>query len=535
MMRHKKKEGIILKNLLTVSLLTGVLLLTACSSDSNEPSNDSSTINEVGREITYSLATDIQKLDPHTENVVVNWKVGFNVYDRLVTQNESMELEPGLATEWETIDPTTWEFKLREDVIFHDGTEFNADAVKANLDRSLAEETISPTAYLYDRIEDIEVVDPYTVRFHLSEPFASLPAHLAQYGGSMLSPAVIEEDNEAVANGEDPGSVVANKPIGTGPFKFESWDPGSEIKLVRNEDYWGGAPNIEGVTYKIVPEELTRVADLETQASDIIDSVNPNSIEQIINSDAAEIVETDSTYVNFLGFNTNKEPFDDVRVRQAISMAIDKDVIVDSILNGVGTIANSPLSPYDFGFADVEALPYDPEEAKELLNEVGQSDLSLELSVNDDRTRVDIATYIQQALQDIGVNVTISQMEFASFVEYTGQGEADLFLLGRSSPTGDGYNALFTILHSNKQSSNQLRYTYANPAFDELVDQSIQTTDEDERNDLFEEAQQIVANDVPFDFLYYPLDLLGVSNQISGVKTLPSGVVLLKDVEVVQQ
>src|SRR5689334_11867313 len=115
MMRHKRKEGIILKNLLTVSLLTGVLLLTACSSDSREPSNDSSTINDVGREITYSLATDIQKLDPHTENVVVNWKVGFNVYDRLVTQNESMELEPGLATEWETIDPTTWEFKLRED------------------------------------------------------------------------------------------------------------------------------------------------------------------------------------------------------------------------------------------------------------------------------------------------------------------------------------------------------------------------------------------------------------------------------------
>lgn len=277
------------------------------------------------------------------------------------------------------------------------------------------------------------------------------------------------------------------------------------------------------------------MADLETQASDIIDSVNPNSIEQIENSDAAEILETDSTYVNFLGFNTNKEPFDDVRVRQAISMAIDKDVIVNSILNGVGTIANSPLSPYDFGFADVEALPYDPEKAKELLDEAGQSDLSLELSVNDDRTRVDIATYIQQALQDIGVNVTISQMEFASFVEYTGQGEADLFLLGRSSPTGDGYNALFTILHSNKQSSNQLRYTYANPAFDELVDQSIRTVDEDERNNLFEEAQQIVANDVPFDFLYYPVDLLGVSNQISGVKTLPSGVVLLKDVEVIQQ
>ena len=517
--------------------MTFTLLLSACSSDSNDDTAQSpeAESNEPGRTINYSLATDIQKLDPHTENVVVNWKVGFNVYDRLVTQNESMDLEPGLATEWQTIDPTTWEFKLRDDVTFHDGTEFNADAVKANLDRSLAEETISPTAYLYDRIEEVEVVDPYTVRFHLSEPFASLPAHLAQYGGSMLSPEVIKEDNEAVANGADPGSIVAEKPIGTGPFKFESWSPGSEIKLVRNEDYWGGAPDIEGVTYKIVPEELTRVADLETQASDIIDSINPNSMEQIENSDAASIIETDSTYVNFLGFNTNKKPFDDIRVRQAISMAIDKDVIVDSILNGIGTVANSPLSPNDFGFADVDALPFDPDAAKELLEEAGQSNLTLELSVNDDRTRVDIATYIQQALQDIGVTVEISQMEFASFVEYTGQGEADLFLLGRSSPTGDGYNALFTILHSNKQSSNQLRYTYANPEFDQLVDQSIQTEDEAERNALFQEAQDIVANDVPFDFLYYPVDLLGVSDQITGVKTLPSGVVLLKDVKVVDQ
>ncbi|MDQ0205742.1 glutathione ABC transporter substrate-binding protein [Alkalicoccobacillus murimartini] len=524
-----------MKKYLTTSLLTLTLLLGACASDSNEGApEESEATNGPARSITYSLASDIQKLDPHTENVVVNWKVGFNVYDRLVTQNESMDLEPGLATEWNTIDPTTWEFKLREDVTFHDGTEFNADAVKANLERSLAEETISPTAYLYDRIEEVEVVDDYTVRFHLSEPFASLPAHLAQYGGSMLSPEVIEEDNEAVANGADPGSVVAEKPIGTGPFKFVSWNPGSDITLERNEDYWDGVPEIEGVTYKIVPEELTRVADLETQASDIIDSVNPNSIDQINNSDAADVLETDSTYVNFLGFNTNKEPFDDVRVRQAISMAIDKDVIVESILNNVGTAANSPLSPNDFGFADIEGLPYDPDAAKDLLEEAGQSDLTLELSVNDDRTRVDIATYIQQALEEIGVTVEISQMEFASFVEYTGQGEADLYLLGRSSPTGDGYNALFTILHSNKQSSNQLRYTYANPEFDALVDQSIQTEDETERTELFKEAQEIVANDVPFDFLYYPVDLLGVSNQISGVKTLPSGVVLLKDVKVAE-
>lgn len=522
-----------MKKTLYLLALSSIVALTACSSEPTEEVDESASgTTEPAENITYALSTDIQKLDPHTENVVVNWKVGFNVYDRLINQNESMELEPGLSTEWRTIDPVTWEFQLREGVTFHDGSEFNAEVVKANLERSLDETTVSPTAYLYDRIEEVEVVDPLTVRFHLSEPFASLPAHLAQYGGSMLSPDVIEEDNEAVANGADPGSVVAEKPIGTGPFKFVSWNPGSEIVLERNEDYWDGAPDIPGVTYKIVPEELTRVADLETGSSDIIDAVNPNSMEQINNGDTGHIIETESSYVNFLGFNTNKEPLDDIRVRQAIAMAIDKEVIVDSILNGVGTVANSPLSPNDFGYADIDGLPFDPEAAKQLLVEAGQENLTLELSVNDDRTRIDIATYIQQALEEIGVEVNIHQMEFASFVEYTGQGEADIYLIGRSSPTGDGYNALFTILHSNKQSANQLRYTYENPEFDALVDQSIQTEDETERTELFLEAQNMVAEDVPFDFLYYQVDLLGVSNELTGVQTLPSGVVLLKDAEV---
>lgn len=502
-----------------------VLALGACTNDASQSPS------EENRFIEYGIATDIRPLDPHTQNIVINWRVGANIYDRLIEQDENLELQPSLATDWEMLDELTWEFSLREDVVFHDGNVFDAEAVKANFERNLADETTSPTAYLFQAVEEVEVIDPSTVRFHLNAPFASLPAHLSHHGASIISPEVIAEDNEAVANGEAPGSVVSEKPIGTGPFQFESWTPDEELVLTANDDYRGGAPQVAGVRFTIIPDAATRLANLQSGNSDIIDAVSPSSMPEIEGDPDINVIEVESTYVNFLAFNTNEAPFDDVRIRQAFAKAIDKNEIFDGIVNGYGSIANSPLSPFDFGFTEIDGLSFDPDEAKALLAEAGygEGDLDVTLTVSTEGDQVNIATYIQHALAEIGVNVEIEQIEFATFVEYTGEGKTQMFLLGRSSPTGDGYNGFFTILHSNKQTSNQIRYPYANQDLDQLIDATLATEDEAERSAYFKEAQQLVAEAVPFHFLYYPSTLTGVSNELEGVNVIPTGVVFLKD------
>ncbi len=219
-----------------------------------------------GGDLVIAQLSDAVAIDPHGSNDTPSSNVAYNIYEALVVQDENMELQPGLAESWEAIDETTWEFKLREGVTFHDGSEFNADVVKANIERILDPEVASPRSFLYDMITEVEVVDPYTVQFVTEYPFAPLPAHLAHNGGGMISAELIEADYAAMAEGEEPGSTISAGPIGTGYFKFESWSPGTEIVLVRNDDYWGEPAKLDSVTFKVVPEDLTRIAELETGA-----------------------------------------------------------------------------------------------------------------------------------------------------------------------------------------------------------------------------------------------------------------------------
>ncbi|WP_404407058.1 glutathione ABC transporter substrate-binding protein [Jeotgalibacillus malaysiensis] len=519
-----------MKKAFMVIFFTSVLLA-ACASGNEETSSENNP-QEVGDslpagDIIVATGSDISTLDPHASNDVPTWKVGFNVYDRLVAQNAELEIVPSLAKEWTLIDDVTWEFQLEEDVVFHDGTPFNAEAVKINFDRNLDPETGSPTSYLYEMVNEIEVVSDKTVRFHLDYPFASLPSHLAHFGGSIISPAVIAEDQEAVENGETLGAVIQQKPYGTGPFSLVESIPGEETTLARFEDHWAGAPEIESLTFRVIPEDATRIAELETGGVHVIDPLSPNDVERVSQGEGTNVIEIDSVYTNFLGFNHNKEPFNNVKVRQAIVKAIDKNEIVDFLLDGYGTPAVSPLAPSDFGYADVEGLSYDPQEAKELLEEAGYGDgFDVELSVNDDRTRIDIATYIQAELEEIGISVSIEVMEFGTFVDYTGAGSHELFLLGRSNATGDANNGFFTILHSNKPENNQLRYSYANPELDQLLDAAIEEQNDEDRAAIYKTAQELIVDEAPFDFLYYQTNLLGINQNLKNIEALPTGVIL---------
>lgn len=527
---------------LFVLTLMLALVLAACASEPDEAggtsddTDDDEEVTEEGAEeggdLVIANSADAVSLDPAGSNDVPSSNVAENIYETLVKQNMDMELEPGLATEWEAVEDNVWEFKLREDVKFHDGSDFNAEVVKANIERVLDEEVGSPRQFLYAMVSDIEVVDDYTVRFTTEYPFAPLPAHLAHSGGAMVSLDLIEEDYAAMEDGEEPGSVISENPVGTGFFKFEEWVPGDYIRLVKNDDYWDEPANLDSVTFKVVDEDQTRVAELLTGDSHIIDPLSPSDVAQVEGEDGVNPARQPSVSLSYIGFNAQKEPFDDPKVRQAINMAIDKEQIIDGIYDGAGIPAIGPLAPDVFGYDDsVEGLEYNPEKAKELLAEAGYEDgFSTTIWTNDSRERIDAATNIQAQLEEFNIDVEVEILEWGAYLEQTANGEHEMFVLGWSTVTGDADYGLYALFHSDNFGDPGNRTFTDDPELDDLLDQARQEPEPEKRQELYTEIQELLAENAPMLYIHHQELLLGVSDKVQGLEQLPTGVLQLKDV-----
>src|SRR5690625_269457 len=348
------RRGLYMKKLYML-LFGALLMLAACADDSGveEAAEGGDAAEESqGEHINFSLLSLPSSLDPHAANDGYSLYVMTNIYETLVKLNQDLELEPRLAESYEQIEDTTWEFVLREGITFHDGSEFNAEVVKANLDRVRDEEVGAPLEFLFTEISEVEVIDDYTVHIHTAAPFAALPAHLAHPGGHMISKEVIDEDYAQMEEGGDPLTEVHRNPVGTGFFKFEEIVEGDHVTLVRNEDYWGEPAKPAGVTFKTVPEDATRIAELSTGDADLIYPVNPGDVEQIDNTDGTYVEQNESANMTYMGFNTEVEPFDDPDVRRAIAMAIDKEAIINEMLEGIPEVAATPLNPTVNGYSE---------------------------------------------------------------------------------------------------------------------------------------------------------------------------------------
>ncbi len=509
--------------------------LVACAGDPDEDVADDGKTEkpgDKGGDLVIAEHADIVTLDPAGENDAPSSKVQENIYETLVYQDEDMELQPGLAESWDAVEDDIWEFKLREGVKFHDGSDFNAEVVKANIERVLDEDVASPVAFLYTMIEEVEVVDDYTVRFKTEFPFAPLPAHLAHRGGSMVSLDVIEEDYAAMEDGKEPGSVVNKNPVGTSYFKFDEWTPGEQVRLVKNEDYWGDNALLDSVTFKVVEEDLTRVAELETEDAHISDPLSPSDVDQVENTEGLFVHKQPSVSLSYVGFNMEKEPFDDPKVRQAINMAIDKDQIIDGIYDGVGIPATGPLAPDVLGYDEsVDGLEYDPDKAKELLKEAGYEDgFKTTLWTNDQRERVDMATNIQAQLEEFGIEVEIETLEWGSYLEQTAEGKHDMFVLGWSTVTGDADYALYPLFHSENVGDPGNRTFTKDDDLDKILEDARQESDPDQRLGLYKEAQEMLADIAPMLYIHHQEFLYGVSDKVKGLKTLPTDVFDLQEV-----
>jgi len=489
--------------------------------------------------LVVAMGTDIVTLDPHDATDNPSEMVNRVIYEGLVEFDENLNIRPSLAERWEIRDGgSTYVFYLRKGVYFQDGTPFNATAVKLNFER-LITQNLKRSALFQPYIESVEVIDEYTVAFHLKSPFGAFLHHLAHGAALIISPKVLSA-------GEDP----KDHPVGTGPYMFKEWVRGDHVTLVANPNYWRKdvAPKFDEVVIKVVPDDKTRERLLEAGDVDIALRIPPADVERLNASGNLIVYAKPTIRVIYIGFNVLKYPFNDTRIRQAFNYAIDKEAIVKTILKGLGAVADSPLAPNCYGYCPVGPYPYDPEKAKKLLAEAGwvdrdgdgilENEKGEELVVNlwTPRGRYvgdyEIAQAVQLYLSKVGVKVNLQVWEWAAYLAETrkpaNESKVEMFLLGWAPSTGDGDWVLRPLFASWMWVPvGENRAFYANPQVDDLIKKQMQTVGE-ERLKALCEAQKLIFNDAPWIFLVVMYDTIGVKPNVKGFVYLPIEIVLLK-------
>lgn len=538
-------------SLFTMFMLAFVLLLAACGGDGETSGEEGGDANASDDEqvLIYARGGDSTSLDFASTSDGESSRVTINIFEGLVAYDkESFEVVPALAHDWDVSDDgTKYTFYLEEDVKFHDGTDFNADAVKVNFERwsdpdheyAFAEEGYVYALYeaLFGGyqgdeghvIDEVNVVDDYEIEILLKEPLGPFLQNLASNYFAITSPAALEEY----------GPEIDENPVGTGPFKFVSWSKDSQIVLEKFEDYRiDGLPKLDKVIYEVIPDNAARLIALRSGEVDIIDDVNPDEGENIEAEEGLELYARDANNVGFLGFQTQKEPLDNKLVRQAINHAVDTEALVDALYSGYAEKGVGMLPPGYLGYDEsLEGYEYDLDKAEELLAEAGYEDgvdvefwvMPVSRPYMPDPEKV--AEIIQNDLAQIGINANIVREEWAPYIEKTTEGEHEMFLLGWSGANGDPDYFLTSLLHS-KSIGGENRAFYENEEVDKLLDEAKATVDEDERAELYKEAQQLINEDVPSVFMVHSTPLVGASEVVKNFIPHPSTSDSLADVEI---
>lgn len=476
---------------------------------------------EGAEEFIVGQGADPVSLDPHGQNDQSSSRVRVQIFDTLLTQDKDMEFQPALAESWEQVDDTTWEFKLREGVTFHNGEAFTSDDVIYSLQRAIE----SPnTGHIVDMIDPngFEKVDDHTLRIKTHQPFGPFLAHLAHPASSIANQKAVEEA----------GDDVDITPVGTGPYKLADWARGDRVTLERFDDYWGETAKTKRIVFRNIAENANRTIELETGGIHLAYDIPPNDIDKVEGNDELQLFRDANFSTTYVGFNCEKEPFDNPLVRQAINHAINMDEVVEAVYFGTGSKAAGPIGPnVTFSNQELQPYEYNPEKAKELLKEAGyENGFETTIWTNDNQLRMNIAEIMQNQLREVGITATPEVLEWGAYLSQTAQGEHDMFILGWVSVTGDADYGLFPLFHSSQFGDAGNRTFYSNPEVDQLLETGRNSTDENERNEAYQKVQEIIRDEAPWIFTWLGEDLTGASAKISGFELHPAGHYRLKGV-----
>ncbi|MCZ1264415.1 MULTISPECIES: ABC transporter substrate-binding protein [Paenibacillus] len=528
-----------------------VLVLSGCGAAGNSNSAVQASGGEQaagqaeGGNLTYALATSPDTLDPHRSGLAVTVRAIRTIYDNLVVQLPDGSIKPWLAKEWSVSeDGKSYTFKLREDVKFHDGTPFNAEAVKFNLDRVIDPATKAANSLALIRpYSSSEVIDEYTIKVNLEQPSQAFLGNLSQALLGIVSPTAAKKY----------GDQLGKNPVGTGPYTFVKWDENADIVVAKNKDYnWApatveneGAPHIDTITFKIVPEEATRIGSVQSKQVLAAETVPPQNIAALKNDPNQQLLQANTVGLPYtLFFNLRKAPWDDVKVRQAVQSAVDVESIVKTLYLGNYERAWSALSPGILGYdTSLEgSINPDINKANQLLDEQGwvkgadgireKDGKKLTLHYVDGspnrEKRNDIAAIIQQQLKQVGIAVEVEITKDVATVIYQNW---DYDLYGNSQVNSDP-NALYAFYHTSAEGERPTLSGLSDPKIDKLLEQGAVETDPDKRVDIYNQIQQYLIEQAVILPIYVFPYTVAASKSVQGIKFDSLGYPLFNDVRI---
>jgi peptide/nickel transport system substrate-binding protein len=475
-------------------------------------------------DITIGVASEATSVDPHFHNLGPNNQLGFMIFDRLANPDERQNFKPGLAVSWKPVNPTTWEFKLREGVKFHDGTDFNADDVICTFERA-PNVPNSPAGFsTYTKGKSFEKIDDYTVHVKTEAPYPLMVNDLGNV-------AIIS--NETGCDGTTEAFNSGEAAAGTGPFKFVEYVPGDRIVLEGNDDYWGDKPTWDTVTIKPIKSGPSRVAALLAGDVDVISGVPTTDIETLKARDDVTLSQgvsnrviylhidqfrADSPFVKANGGGPIKNPLMDQQVRLAISKAISRELIRDRVMEGLSIPAGQLLPEGFFGVSEnLKPEAYDPETAKELLAKAGVPD-GFELTIHGPNDRyvndAKIVEAIAQMLNRIGIKAQVETLPRSVYFSRASTGadglpEFSLILVGWGAGSGEASSplrALIATFDKDKGMGTANRGRYSNPEVDAVIEEALAEVDDAKRQDLLAKATEMAIADLAIIPIHYQVN-----------------------------
>lgn len=461
-----------------------MLALTACSPGQRVDLGD-----DVSGNLIAAISGEPDQLDPHKTTAYFSFEVLENVFDTLVEPDENLEMRPALADSWQiSPDQLTWTFQLRDGVTFHDGSPFTADDVVYSYRRIVDEKLAN--ADKFSAVADVTAPDPLTVVIQLDRPTPNLLTNLGGFKGM----AIVSRRN--VESGQ-----IATHPVGTGPFEFLGQKSGDSITLKANPSYWGGAPDISGVTFRFISEPSTALSALQAGEIDWTDSVPTQRVAQLREDDSITLAVTASNDYWYLALNEARPPWNDVRVRQAVAYGIDRDAIVAATSYGTATANQLAIPENNPWYTPYHRYRYDLDTAERLLDEAGVGDVGLDLLVTSEYPEtVTAAQIIADNLAPLGITVNIRTVDFASWLDEQNTGNFDMLMMGwlGNIDPDDFYYAQ----HHSQGTSNAQKFS--DPEVDRLLDAGRVETDRQTRGALYDKAATLIADKVSYIFLYNP-------------------------------
>lgn len=537
-------------SLMLAAALTAGLALTGCggSKTSDTTDNTAGAENESTAEVkgvdvdttgylVAALNADIQTAD--VQKTSKDYEVPFNIFDRLVDvevgTDGNSKIVPNLAESWDISDDgLEYTFHLRQGVKFHNGNDFTAEDVAYTFHRMLTVEGGVNTEFIdqikgadellageTDTLEGVEVVDDYTIKVTLKEPFAGFLA-------SISSPGVSIYDSEATEAAGDQFGMDPAVTVGTGPFEFSSWSFNNQLVLTRNEDYWKGASGLPGVVIKIIPDTETQSMMFESGELDILDlDYAADSVDRFTETYPDQIVQGPRVGIVYFTMNFNKEPFQDVRVRKAVQMSIDRQAILDALYGGRGQVEQGIFPHGLIGFnPDQEEIKYDPEAAKALLAEAGYAD-GFDMEIAADSSASDTMTMaleiVSDQLAEVGIRAEIKNYDESTWLETRKSGELGSFISTWSADYNDPDNFIYTFF-GNEEKTRIRSINYPDTEVMERVAKARTIVNEDERLAEYKALEEkIIHEDAAWVPMFSRLHLFAVSKRVQGFAPLWSG------------